>query len=215
MKRGLAAFVVLILCGLVAYGAKGYLDGRSDAPALAARADTLIAQGRSGDALGEDRLAILIRLQDPAFADHNGLDLASAGAGITTIMQSLAKRVAFEDFQPGIAKLRQTTYAMALETQLSKAQIMALWLDTLSMGRGNEGWMTGFYTASQTIFAAPPSQITDAQFLRLIAVLIAPGRYSLIEPDAGLDLRAARITRLIAGDCTPQGNGDVWLEGCA
>lgn len=208
------SIVVLLLLGLaVACGGKGFLDARADA--LMARADALIAQGADGDALGPERLAILIQVQDPGFADHDGLDLATSGAGITTITQSLAKRVAFEDFQPGLAKIRQTAYAMGLETRLNKAQIMALWLDTLEMGRGPDGWMTGFFAASQAVFSAAPSEISDEDFLHLIAVMIAPARFDLMGEDTDLDVRVARISRLIAGECAPQSNSDVWLDGCA
>ncbi|ABD56236.1 transglycosylase domain-containing protein [Jannaschia sp. CCS1] len=211
----LVAAFILTLGVAIAIGAVGFFNARADADALIARADALIAQGRDGEALGATRLAMLIRVQDPGFADHNGLDLWTPGAGITTITQSLAKRVAFDDFQPGIAKLRQTTYAMGLETRLSKTQILALWLDTVEMGRGPDGWITGFFAASEAIFGAPPDQISEAEFLHLIAVLIAPGRYDLMGEDPALDARVARIERLIAGTCTPQGNGDVRLDGCA
>lgn len=215
MKRLLLIAVILVLGAGVGIFAWTFTEARRDADALIARADALIDAGFGGEALGEARLAMFIAVQDPGSADHNGLDLSSPGAGITTITQSLAKRVAFEDFQPGLSKLRQTAYAMGLETRLSKAQIIALWLDTLEMGRGPDGWMTGFFTASQTVFGAPPAEISDDAFLHLIAVLIAPGTYDLMTEDAALDTRVARITRLLAGECAPQGNGDVWLDGCA
>lgn len=218
MKRALKLFAVALLLSFglaAAYAAKGYVDARADAADLIVRADDLIAQGLDGDALGPERLAILIRVQDPGFADHAGLDLSTPGGGITTVTQSLAKRIAFDDFQPGVAKIRQTAFAMGLETRLSKAQIMALWLDMLEMGRGPDGWMTGLFGASEAIFGAAPSEISEAQFLHLIAVLIAPARYDLTGEDTDLDTRVARIERLLAGTCAPLNNTDVWLDGCA
>lgn len=74
-------------------------------------------------------------MEDPGFAEHDGVDFSTPGAGLTTITQSAAKRLAFETFRPGIGKIRQTGYAMGLESRLSKDQILALWLDTLEMGR--------------------------------------------------------------------------------
>ncbi|POF34484.1 transglycosylase domain-containing protein [Roseibium marinum] len=208
-----AAFLLLVAAGLI-YGVTGYLDALSDADGLALRADALMTEGRGGKDLGEDRLEKLLMVQDPAFHQHAGLDFATPGAGITTVTQSLAKRVAFRKFKPGIGKIRQTGYAIGLERKLTKDQIMALWLDTLEMGRGPDGWMKGFFVASEAVYQRPPAELTGREFLSLVAVLIAPGAYDLRHEDARLEERIARIERLVSGDCTPQGNGDVWLEGC-
>ena len=214
MRRAMTLLLILSGC-FALYGYKGFLDGRADAPALIARADALIATGRGGADLGDGRAEILLTVEDPNFINHNGIDLQSAGGGITTVTQSLAKRTAFDHFRPGLPKLRQSTYAIALERHLSKDQIFALWLDTLEMGRGPDGWMTGFFDASIAVFGQPPAALSDADFLKLVAVPLAPGMYRLTEPDPRLEDRVARITRLLAGDCQPDGNSDVWLEACS
>lgn len=210
----LSALVLLLTAAALIYGFIGYLDARSDAPRLSARADNLIAGGRSGVDLGPKQLAKLLLVEDPGFVEHSGVDVSSAGGGLTTITQSLAKRVGFETFKPGIAKIRQTGYAIGLEHELSKDQILALWLDTLEMGPGPDGWMTGFFKASNTIYGKPPADLSDKEFLSLVAVLIAPSTYHLGEDDPKLEDRVARIERMVAGSCNPLGNGDVWLEGC-
>lgn len=204
----------LLIIAAVAYGGKGYWDALSDAPQLRQRADDLIAQGQGGASLGVDHLAILLTVEDPNFADHAGVDFSTSGAGATTITQSASKRLAFEKFQPGVGKIRQTGYAMGLESRLSKDQILALWLDTLEMGVGPEGWMTGFHKASSVIYGRPPAELSNTEFIRLVAVLIAPGSYKLGQNDTALNERVARIERLVAGACAPEGLGDVWLEGC-
>lgn len=208
---------LLILLALVAAcisGGLGYLDALSDAARLRAQADELIAQGRGGDSLGANYQALLLAVEDPNFSHHSGVDFSTPGAGLTTITQSLSKRLAFDEFRPGFAKIRQTGYALGLERRLSKEQILALWLDTLEMGRGPNGWMRGFHTASLEIYGRPPAELTQAEFIRLVAVLIAPTEYDLTRSDSGLEERAARIQRLAAGTCTPLGFSDVWLEGC-
>jgi len=204
-----AMFAVVLI-----YGGKGYWDALSDADALRVRADQLIAQGRGGSSLGDDHLRILLAVEDPNFYGHSGVDFSTPGAGATTITQSASKRLAFEKFRPGIGKIRQTAYALGLERRLSKEQILALWLETLEMGTGPDGWMTGFSTASSKIFGRTPSELSEAEFIRLVAVLIAPAQYNLARRDASLDELAGRIERLAAGTCTPLDHGDVWLEGC-
>ncbi|RCI80089.1 glycosyl transferase [Brucella anthropi] len=207
-------FFGLLIIATVAYGGKGYWDALSDAPQLGQRADDLIAQGRGGTSLGAEHLAILMTVEDPNFTNHSGVDFSTSGAGATTITQSASKRLAFEKFQPGVGKIRQTGYAMGLESRLSKDQILALWLDTLEMGEGPEGWMTGFHKASSAIYGRPPAELSNPEFIRLVAVLIAPGSYKLGENDTALNERVGRIERLVAGTCAPEGLSDVWLEGC-
>ncbi len=207
---------VLLLCAAMAYAYQGYRDARADAPALAERANTLIAQGRGGAALGPDRVAQLLLIEDPAFQNHVGFDLTTPGAGATTITQSLAKREGFADFTSGLRKLRQTGYAIGLERGLSKAQILALFLDSVPMGRGPDGiWIDGLFAASQTHFGDQPQNVSDEDFARLIAVMIAPGRLALADPNDELASRTARILRRLAEDCAPAGHRDVWLDGCA
>lgn len=208
--------VLFLIAAAVAYGAKGYFDALTDSDRLADRARRLIAEGRSGDALGAEHLAAVVAVQDPAFETHSGIDFVTPGAGMTTISQSVSKRLAFDAFAPGIGKIRQTGYALGLEARLDKAEILALWLDTLEMGRGPNGWMTGFFTASRTIYGRPPADLSRAEMLSLVAVLIAPSAYDLTAgDDPRLAERVARIERLLSGRCVPDGHGDVWLDGCA
>ncbi len=207
------ALVVLIL-SCVAYAVVGYFDAISDAEVLRQRADDLIAGKYSGESLGEERLHQLLLVQDPAFFEHSGVDFTTPGAGLTTISQSVSKRLAFTTFKPGIGKIRQTGYALGLESVLGKDQILALWLDTLEMGEGPHGWMTGFHKSSDEIYGKAPNHLSDEEFYKLLAVLIAPGKFNLMGDDPALSERVRRVSRLVAHACVPESNGDVWLEGC-
>ncbi|KAG1650057.1 DNA replication and repair protein RecF [Nymphon striatum] len=191
--------LVLLVVGLLGYGAYGYFDARSEAEKLQARANDLLMKNLGGSSLGEERYRQLLAVQDPTFEQHNGVDMTTPGAGITTVTQSLAKRVGFDNFTPGIGKLRQTGYALGLEGRLSKEQIMALWLDTLEMGRGPDGWVTGFHRMSDAVYGTSPDAITDDQYFSLLAVLISPGRYKLGSDDEALRERTGRISRLVTG----------------
>ncbi len=209
--------LALMVCALLGfgYGAIGYWDAVRHANEYANEADRIISEGRGPDALGAERLEQLIKVQDPGFWEHGGIDLTTEGAGLTTISQSLSKRLGFDAFRPGIGKIRQTGFAFGLEKSLDKDQILALWLDTVEMGRGPDGWMVGFFQASNDVYNRPPIELTDGEFHRLVAVLIAPGDYRLHEEDKALEERVSKIGRLLAGECAPTGLRDVLLEGCA
>ncbi|MCV0378241.1 transglycosylase domain-containing protein [Nitratireductor sp.] len=209
-----STLILAIFAAALAYGGWGYLDAIKDADALKLRADALIAENRGGQSLGDARLRQLLQVQDPNFQGHSGVDMITPGAGVTTITQSAAKRLAFEAFKPGIGKIRQTGYALGLESELTKEQILALWLDTLEMGKGPDGWVTGFHRASEKVFGKAPTDLQETEFLSLVAVLIAPGKYRLGTDDPALAERVERIARLVSGSCSPLDNGDVWLEGC-
>ncbi len=196
------------------YAAAGYFDALKDAPFLVRRADALIAAHRGPVDLTPPKLDALLRVDDPNFWNHRGIDLATPGSGMTSITQSLAKRLAFDHFKPGYRKLRQSAYALGLERRLSKQQILALALDTAQLGRGPHGWMQGMFVASAQVYGKPPAALDDRQWLRLVAVLVAPRQFDLFGVDPALDQRVNRIQRLIAGQCRPLGKRDVWLEGC-
>ena len=212
--RSLAFVVLGCVLGLVIYSGLGWYDARQDGPDLAKRADELMVAGRGANALGPERVDWLIEVEDPEFYAHQGIDFTSPGAGATTITQSLAKRLAFEAFEPGIGKVRQTGYALGLEQVLSKDQILTLFLETAEMGKGTDDWVVGFFNASHQAFGKEPGDVSRDDFLRLVAVLVAPSKLRLFDPNAVLDDRVARIDRLLKKDCLPLSHGDVWLSGC-
>jgi monofunctional biosynthetic peptidoglycan transglycosylase len=218
MKRFLrwsAILFCVLAAGLLGYAATGFFAARADAPRLAARADWLIQNHRGPADLGPGRADQILLVDDPGFRNHSGVDLASPGAGLTTLTQSLSKRVGFSNFRPGIAKLRLMGHAVGLESRLSKEQILALYLDTVWMGRGPNGRMTGYFGASQAIYGRPPAALSDREFLTLVAVPIAPRDLTLANPNPLLLERVRRIERLVQNRCRPNGLRDVWLEGCA
>ncbi len=65
--------------------------------------------------LSTSQLNILLKVEDPNFYHHEGVDIKAPGAGWTTITQSLVKMYYFEGgFKPGFLrfnKIRQTLIA--------------------------------------------------------------------------------------------------------
>ncbi len=164
--------------------------------------------------LGPQKQRIWLTVEDPAFFTHNGVDFRSPGAGLTTISQSLAKRLYFDPFKPGFAKLEQSLIAIrVINARIAKEVQLAAALDLFWFGRGDQGALIGFDAAAQHHFGRGVTQISDGEFTQLVAMLIGPNAVPM--GSEALAERVARIERLLTQACTPTDWRDVWLEGCA
>jgi penicillin-binding protein 1C len=151
-------------------------------------------------------LRMLIRFEDKRFARHNGVDfvaaLRAAGqaawngrvvSGGSTLTMQVARLI--EDGSTGRwgGKLRQIRVAWALERQLSKDEILALYLNHAPFG----GNIEGVRAASYAYFDRPPRRLTPAQSALLVAIPQSPERR---RPDraaaAATVARDAVLTRL-------------------
>jgi len=164
--------------------------------------------------VGLVRLEQVIRLKDPNFWNHNGVDSAALGAGGATITQSLVKPATFDLLVPSVFRLRQSVYAFALETRLNKMEILALYLDDADMGQGKAGPLRGLFTASKAAFGRAPGELSDQEWLSLLSAVNGPMVYHLGQKDAALAVRAERVGRLVSNECQPLGAQDLALDGC-
>lgn len=218
--KSLSYFLLFLLVIALFYGASGWYQARNDADELRQIAKDMVDNGLGINDLGINQLggnrsSFVIKVEDPNFLNHNGVDFSTDGAGATTITQSLAKRLAFDNFKPGYQKIRQTGYALGLETKLEKNEIFILFLNTVHMGPYPTGWVKGFHRASKLQYRKSVAEISDEEFIALLSVMIAPAQLRLDKPDEKLQERIERITKLLSEDCTPLDHDDVWLEGCA
>lgn len=190
-----------VLAGLGGYYAGGRSDAIDDTRPLVRLADRLIARGEGGDGLGASRQQLLLAVQDSRLVEGSPSQRDMTRASLATLSRTLAGRIAVERSDPSFAKIRQAGYASGLEAQLSQPQILALWLETVDMGRGPRGWLRGFYQASRSLYDRPPARLTDTQFLRLIVVATAPRHYRLDGPDPALEARVAQIRKALERSC--------------
>ena len=156
------------------------------------------------------RQEMLLKIEDPAFYHHHGVDFVTPGAGWTTITQSLAKRFYFEDFEQGIMKIKQTLCAwLALDPLVDKQTQLTLYINISYFGNG----AYGLSDAAATYFGKRVSELTDDEFLSLIASLISPNELNIADHPQENAQRVTRIHKVLSGEYTPDGLFDITYEG--
>lgn len=162
------------------------------------------------------RRAMLLAVEDPGFYHHHGVDLWTPGAGWTTIPQALVKRLYFPDgFEPGFAKLEQSLIAwLVFDPAISKDEQLEIFVNYASFGRDGPRDVIGFEDAARSFYGRPVAELSDRQYLSLVAMLIGPND---LNPRANPEANAARVNRieaLVAGRCKPLNAFDVTYPAC-
>jgi membrane peptidoglycan carboxypeptidase len=156
--------------------------------------------------LSKRQIEILIKVHDPGFYGHNGIDLSTPGNGLTTITQAITKKLYFDDFKPGIAKLKQSIIArFVVDEMISKDDQLNLFINAMYFGDVDGNPVVGLESAAKAYYRRTVNLLSESQYISLIAMLIAPNTFHLINhPEWNAD-RTNRIKALIAGKYKPKG----------
>ena len=161
------------------------------------------------------RIGMLLAVEDPGFLRHRGIDFGTPGQGMTTLTQSLAKFLYFDRFTPGLAKLELMLVArFALDPAMSKREQLEVFINYARFGARRGRPIIGFNAAARTFYGRDLRQLTDREYLTLVAMLIAPQR---LDPGRHAEANAERTRRieaLLAGRCRPRGLRDVYYRDC-
>lgn len=128
-------------------------------------------------------IALLLAVEDKRFWQHRGVDLwavlRAAGqavrhgrvvSGASTLSMQTARLIENGSTGGWSGKLRQVRVALALEAQLSKADILSLYLTHAPFG----GNIEGVRAASHAWFGKPPRRLSVAESALLVALPQAP-----------------------------------------
>lgn len=152
-------------------------------------------------------IQMLVAYEDRHFDDHHGIDWLSmlraagqfAGAGGhivsggSTLTMQVARLIEDERTRSLAAKIRQMVHADALEHQLSKEQILTLYL-TLAPYGGN---IEGIRAASLAYFGKEPGRLTTAESALLVALPQSPeARRPDLHPEAARSARDMVLDRM-------------------
>ncbi|MCC5911618.1 MAG: PBP1A family penicillin-binding protein [Clostridiaceae bacterium] len=129
-----------------------------------------------------------IAIEDERFWSHNGLDVkrifgaawtnlrTGSRQGASTITQQLAKNLYLTHDQTYTRKIQDMYYAVQLEKQLSKDQILEAYLNTIYLGSG----AYGAQAASQVYFSKDVGDLTIAEAALIAGIARNPRRYQPI-----------------------------------
>lgn len=149
----------------------------------------------------------LIATEDERFEDHSGVDgvalmravffLGKKGGG-STITQQLAKNL-FPRRNPNVftmpfIKLKEWVLAVKLEKNLTKNEIITLYLNTVPFGDN----VYGIKNASNTFFNIPPDQLSIDQAAVLVGMLKANTAYNpRRNPQRSLERRNVVLSQMV------------------
>lgn len=201
----------LIITGIILYYTIEIIIARAETADIV---QTALASDRIKLELSDfsnEQLTALLKIQDPNFYNHNGFDFTTPGAGITSLSQGLVKMYYFEDFQPGIKKIKQTLVArFAFDVLTPKDTILKLFVNEVYLGENEGQTIKGFEDGANSYFNKPFKRLTWDEYLALVAMIRAPLTYHYAKnKDQNLD-RVVKIKRMLSGEYIPEDNSD-WL----
>jgi membrane peptidoglycan carboxypeptidase len=196
--------------------------------------DDAIAQmpAVAGNPMSARQTAILLKVEDPTFFSHHGVSLGE-GQGAATVSSALARELYLSDVRlkgaEGAAQifyravfnccrkidLGRDTMAVVLDAKLPKERQLALYADRVYMGTHRGMQVHGLEQAAQSYLGKPLRDLTEHEFIGLVAMIKAPNQYHPVRAPAAHAQRVARIEALLAGQCRPGGWFDTSLDGCA
>lgn len=154
-----------------------------------------------------DFVNAILNTEDKRFFEHSGIDFISLindsvqlliyqeiRGGASTITMQLARNVSFSLEQTIIRKLKEMLLALKLERELSKEEILELYINVVPFGKGAYGAEAG----AQTYYGKSLGELDLAQLAMLAGIPKAPTAGNPINgPARALDRRNLVLARML------------------
>lgn len=188
----------------------------------------------SGDhlaAISSHHVEALIKIEDPSFYTHSGLDISN-GQGLTTITSAVAKMVFLGDHQlEGVKGRLQLVYrsvfncckridlgrdvmALVVDRHITKRDQLSIFISSAYLGSVDGESIVGFEKAAAAYYGKSLGQLMNDEFYGLVAMLIAPNHYHPLNNPQVHAQRTRRVKAVILGRCLPEGWLDLTYERC-
>lgn len=209
MLKKLLLILGLLLTGVLVYYGIVIINARIKTPGIVQQS---LASGRMKLELSDfstEQLEALLKVEDPNFYLHKGFDITTPGAGVTTISQAMVKMYYFEDFKPGIQKIKQTLIArFAFDPLTPKDTILKLFINEVYLGQNGAHAIKGFENAANFHHGKSFKKLSWDEYLSLLAMPLAPATYDYTKQKEANTDRVSKIKRMLAGEYTPLDNSD-------
>jgi membrane peptidoglycan carboxypeptidase len=210
VRNTLLALELIVLLSFIYFGAV-IIKARIDTPGILKKALNTNNITLKIKDLSPWQIDALLAVEDPNFYHHNGVDLKTPGAGLTTITQALVKIYYFDHFKPGLAKIKQTLIARyALNSRVSKNDQLILFINNVYLGNANGKSIIGFNNAAQTYYHKFFHKLGNDEYLSLVAMIVAPNNFNILNQPAANIERTGRIKKVISGEYKPKQLMDIY-----
>jgi membrane peptidoglycan carboxypeptidase len=211
--KAIGAMAALLFVSFIAYESYAVWRAKQRTPAVL---DAISEGELKLSDVEPRRIAMLLKVEDPNFHGHKGVDFSTPGAGMTSITQGLVKRFYFDRFRPGFAKVEQSLIArFVLDPAMSKDRQLQAYLNFTYFGSMKGRPVIGYADAARTYYGTELEHLGDREFLSLVAMTMAPNRLDPARHQAANAERVRRIEAMLAGKCKPAGLRDVAYKACA
>ncbi len=148
----------------------------------------------------------LIATEDVRFYSHPGVDIQSLlrgfygfitgnrlGGGSTITMQ-LANNLSFDSDNVYLRKFKEIPFALQIQRELSKEEILTLYLNTIYFGAGADG----IGAAAFVYYGKDVSELSLAEAAMMISLLPCPSACNpLADPDRAVTRRQTRLNNML------------------
>jgi len=162
------------------------------------------------DDIPEPLQQAVLAMEDADFYHHPGLSftgvlralLVNLAAGHTvqggsTLTQQLAKNLFLDPERSLARKAREAFLALAIEQQLSKDEILELYLNGIYLGQAGGQGVHGVAEAARVFFGKPVDRLSLGEAATMAGIISAPNAYSpLNHPEQALDRRDLALHRM-------------------
>ena len=169
------------------------------------------------DEMPENLIHAFIAIEDKTFYQHKGINIkrtigaivnkllgkSDSISGTSTITQQLARNVYLPDIKSERSiqrKIVELYYALLIEKDLSKDEILEVYLNTVYFGYQNYG----IETAAKTYFSKNVEDLSLEECAALAALPQAPDTYALLKDEEGDYRTKIEKTKLYANDISKE-----------
>lgn len=233
----MAVGVLILGPALATWGSAGRTDGRLRVGQLAELAQRSTVHSRDGALIAvlhdeENRLPVsldqvpqvvidaVLDMEDSRFFEHQGIDArgtlralftnveaGSVRQGGSTITQQLVKNALLTPEKSLNRKVKEAVLAVRLEDEMTKAEILERYLNTVFLGNG----AYGVQAAAETYFGKQVEDLDDADGALLAGLIRNPVGYDPLKfPDKARTRRDLAVDRMVEmGHVTPSRAAEI------